>query len=235
MDQMQNDIMGYDRAITLFSPDGRLLQVEYARKTVSQGSATIGLVGKDSVVFVADKRLPEVEKLIVPESIEKIFKIDQNIGAAISGMIADGRVLIEKAQLGAQRDRMTYNEMDILMVIKDISTEMQSYTQWGGARPFGVSILFGGLRSEKPVLFMLEPSGIFFQYKAIAIGENSVEINKHLEAGFKENMDSDSLIALAIKALKSGSIKLSADRFEIAVVDKSGFKKLGKEEVGKYL
>ena len=164
MEQSQNELMGYDRAITLFSPDGRLLQVEYARKTVSQGSATIGLVGKDSIVFVADKRLPEVEKLIVPESIEKVFEVDEHLGAAISGMIADGHALIGKAQVSAQQYRITYNDpADIVLLIKEISAEMQAFTQYGGARPYGVSILFGGIKSDKPMLYMLEPSGIFFR------------------------------------------------------------------------
>jgi proteasome alpha subunit len=233
---MPNDLMGYDRAITLFSPDGRLLQVEYARKTVSQGSAALGLIGKDSIVFVADKRLPEVEKLIVPESIEKVFKIDDHVGTAISGMIADGRALIEKAQLEAQQYRVTYNEpADMLLLIKKISAEMQAFTQYGGARPYGVSILFGGIKNGGLTLFMLEPSGIFFQYKAVAIGENSAAINKGLEEGYKDGMDTDALIKLAIKALKAGSVKLHPDRFEIAVVDASGFRKLNREEISKYL
>ncbi len=236
MEQMPNDLMGYDRAITLFSPDGRLLQVEYARKTVSQGSAALALAGKDSIVFVADKRLPEVEKLIVTESIEKIFKIDEFAGVAISGMIADGRALIEKAQLEAQQHRVTYNEQaDMLLLIKKISSEMQAFTQYGGARPYGVSMLFGGLRNEKPVLFMLEPSGIFFQYKAVAIGEGSQAINKSLEEGYKTDMDTDALIKVAIKAMKVGGIKLHPDRFEIVIINASGFRRLGKEEISAYI
>ncbi len=233
---MPSDLMGYDRAITLFSPDGRLLQVEYARKTVSQGSAALAVVGKDSLVFVADKRLPEVEKLIVPESIEKIFKIDEFVGTAISGMIADGRALIEKAQVEAQQHRVTYNEpADMLLLIKKISADMQAFTQYGGARPYGVSVLFGGIRNDKPVLFMLEPSGIFFQYKAVAIGEGSPAINKSLEESYKGDMDTDALIKVAIKAMKTGGIKLHPDRFEIAVINASGFRRLGKEEISEYL
>jgi proteasome alpha subunit len=236
MEQMPNDLMGYDRAITLFSPDGRLLQVEYAKKTVSQGSAAVGIVGKDSVVFAADKRLPEIEKLIIPESIEKVFKINNTTGAAMSGMIADGRALVEKAQMEAQQHQLTYSEpADMLLMIKKISSDMQVFTQYGGARPYGVSILFGGIRNDIPSLFMLEPSGIFFQYKAIAIGEQSNAINKSLEDGYKESMDVDALVKLAVKSLKAGDVKLHPDRFEIAVIDKTGFRKLGKDEIAKYL
>lgn len=236
MEQSVNEMMGYDRAITLFSPDGRLLQVEYARKTVSQGSATIGLIGKDSILLIADKRFPAYEKLIVPESVEKLFKVDDNIGAAISGMIADGRLLIEKAQLEAQQYRITYNEaVDIFLLVKSIGSEMQAFTQYGGARPYGVSILFGGIRLNSPVLFMLEPSGIFFRYKGIAIGEKSEEINKFLEENYKEHLDNDGLIKLAVKAFKAGGIKLTSDRVEAAIIDNNGFNKLGEKEIASYL
>ncbi len=237
MEQAPNDLMGYDRAITLFSPDGRLLQVEYARKTVSQGSAALALVGKESVVFVADKKMPEAGLgLIVADSIEKIFKVEDNVAAAISGMIADGRMLVEKAQVEAQQHRMTYSEqVDMLLMIKKVSADMQAFTQYGGARPYGVSLLFGGMRNGAPTLFMLEPSGIFFQFKAVAIGANSSEINKALEEGYKDAMDTDTLIKLAIKSLKTGGVKLHPDRFEIAVVNTSGFKKLSKDEIAGYL
>ena len=123
----------------------------------------------------------------------------------------------------------------MLLLIKKISSEMQAFTQYGGARPYGVSILFGGFRNEKPVLFMLEPSGIFFQYKAVAIGEGSPAINKSLEEGYKGDMAVDALIKVAIKAMKTGGIKLHPDRFEIAVINTSGFRRLGKEEISEYI
>ncbi len=228
--------MGYDRAITLFNPDGRILQVEYAKRTVSQGFAAIGLIGRDSVVFAADRKFHDHEKLIVPESIEKVFKIENNMGAAISGMIADGRTLIEKAQVNSQQYKLTYNEdADILLIVKGISAEMQALTQYGGARPYGVSILFGGMKNGKPTLYMLDPSGTFFQYKAVGIGGNSETINKHLESEYKEGMDTESLIKLGVKALKLEEGKVTPERFEIAVIDSSGFKKLSREEIATYI
>ena len=151
-------------------------------------------------------------------------------------MIADGHALIEKAQVEAQNYRVTYNEpADMLLMIKRISADMQAFTQYGGARPYGVSILFGGIRNGKPALFMLEPSGIFFQYRAVAIGENSTAINKGLEEGYKSDLDAPALIKLGIKSLKTSGLKLHPDRFEIAVVDASGFKKLNREEISEYL
>ncbi len=236
MEQSIGDAMGFDRAITLFSPDGRLLQVEYAKKTVLQGSAAVGVIGKNAVVFVADKRLPEEQKLIIPESIEKIFKIDDHVGSAISGLIADARMLVEKAQVEAQQYKVTFNEpADILLMVKQISSDMQTFTQYGGARPYGVSLLMGGLKGGVPVLYMLDPSGIFFQYKALSIGDNSSAINKSLEEGYKPDMDIDGMIKLAIRALKAGGIKPQIERFEIATIDASGFKKLDRDQVSKYL
>ena len=230
------DVMGYDRAITLFNPDGRILQVEYAKRTVSQGFAAVGLTGKDCVVFVADRKAHELEKLVIPESIEKVFQIDLHIGAAISGMIADGRMLIDKAQNNAQEYKMTYNQpADVLLIVKGISAEMQALTQYGGARPFGVSILFGGVKAGKSYIYMLDPSGTFFQYKAIAIGGNSEAINKNLEKEYKQDMTSEDLINLGMKTIKSDEGKSSPERFEVAVIDKDGFHKLSKEEITKYI
>ncbi|EEZ92657.1 MAG: Proteasome endopeptidase complex [Candidatus Parvarchaeum acidiphilum ARMAN-4] len=230
------DLMGYDRAITLFNPDGRILQVEYAKRTVSQGFAAVGLTGKGCIVFVADRKAHELEKLVIPESIEKIFQIDVHMAAAISGMIADGRTLIDKAQNNAQEYKMTYNQpADILLVVKGISTEMQALTQYGGARPFGVSILFGGIKDNKTYLYMLDPSGTFFQYRAIAIGGNSDIINKTLEKEYKADMDVEELIDLGMRTIKSDESKNSPERFEIAIVDKDGFRKLSREEITKYI
>src|SRR3989338_1485677 len=116
---MPHQLMGYDRAITMFSPDGRLLQVEYAKKTVRQGSTVIGMVCSDGVLLVADKRM--VEKLVVPESIEKIFQIDDHIAAGASGIISDARVLVERSQVKAQQHRVTYDSgIDVLSVVKDM-------------------------------------------------------------------------------------------------------------------
>ena len=136
--------MGYDRAITMFSPDGRLLQVEYAKKTVKQGSTAIAMVCKDGIVFVTDKRI--VDPLIVSSSVEKIFQIDDAIAATASGILSDARVLIERAQLKAQQHRVTYDSpIETISVVKDISNLKQICTQSGGLRPFGVALLIGGM------------------------------------------------------------------------------------------
>lgn len=201
--------MGYDRTSTMFSPDGRLLQVEYARKTVRQGTPTIGIVCKDGVLLVADKRI--TERLIVSKSIEKVFQIDEHIAAVATGIVSDGRVLIERAQLLAQQHRVTYDEpIDTKSLVKEICNIKQAYTQYGGARPFGVSILFGGV-DDNPRLFVTDPTGIFFEFKATVVGEYEEEIKEILNKEYKENMSVQDGLRLAIKALK----KVLGKQFDI--------------------
>ena len=141
------DKMGYDRSITMFSPDGRLLQVEYAKKTVKQGSTAIGIACKDGVVLVADKRV--TSKLLVPEAIEKMFKVDDHIGATAAGIISDARVLVDRVQLKAQQHSVTYDsKIDVLSIVKDICDLKQICTQSAGLRPFGVSMLVAGVEED---------------------------------------------------------------------------------------
>ena len=212
-----NILGGYDRAITLFSPDGRLLQVEYARKTVSQGTTSIGITCKEGVALVADKRL--IDKMIVPESVEKIFKIDNHIGAVMSGLISDGRVLIERAQIKAQNHKVTFGEpISVYTLTKEICDYIQLFTQYGGARPFGVSLIIGGV-DDKPRLFMTEPSGIFFEYKAIAMGEHANEVMRYIEKKYKYDMKIDDAVQLGVKALKEAlKSKFNKDRIDAAII-----------------
>lgn len=198
---MQHQMMGYDRASTMFSPDGRLLQVEYAKKTVRQGTSALGLVCKDGVLLVADKRI--LEKFIVPQSIEKVYQIDEHIGATASGILSDGRILIERAQILSQQHRVIYDSpIDIHGLVKEICDVKQMYTQVGGARPFGVSILFGGIDNQNPRLFVTDPTGIYFEYKATAIGESETEIKEILFKRYRENITIDEGIKLSIDILK---------------------------------
>lgn len=199
--EMQHQAMGYDRTSIMFSPDGRLLQVEYAKKTVRQGTVAIGMVCKDGVLIVADKRI--IDEFIVPSSLEKVFQVDDHIGATASGILSDGRVLIEKAQLIAQQHRVTYDTpVDLKTVVKEICDLKQQYTQYGGARPYGVSILFIGVTDEKPQLFVTDVTGIFFEYTATAIGEFETEIKEILSKEYKETLTIDEGLKLAIRSLK---------------------------------
>jgi len=207
-------MMGYDRAITMFSPDGRLLQVEYAKKTVRQGSTAIGMVCSDGVLLVADKRV--VDSLMVPESVEKIWQIDENIGASASGILSDARVLIDRAQLKAQQNRVTYDsDIDTLTIVKDICDLKQICTQSGGLRPFGVSILVAGIDESTPKLFETDPIGIYFQYKATAIGEGEVEVEEILHNEYKPELTIEDGLKLSLKSLK----KVLGENFKVERID----------------
>ena len=229
-------MMGYDRAITMFSPDGRLLQVEYAKKTVRQGSTAIGISCVDGVILVADKRL--VDKLVVSESVEKIWQVDDHIGATASGIISDARILIERAQIMAQQHRVTYDTpIDLISIVRDISDIKQLTTQSGGYRPFGVSILIAGVDNGKPKLFETDPTGIYFQYKATVIGEAEPEIEEILYKEYKESMTMDDGFKLAINALKKTLDKnFDPERLDAALVsvkDKK-FRRLSKDDISAY-
>ncbi|MFH1439717.1 MAG: archaeal proteasome endopeptidase complex subunit alpha [Candidatus Woesearchaeota archaeon] len=200
MQPMTHQMMGYDRAITMFSPDGRLLQVEYAKKTVKQGSTAIGMICKDGIVLITDKRI--VDPFIVPESVEKIFAIDDHIAATASGIISDARVLIERSQVKAQQHRVTFDSpIDTISVVKDICNLKQICTQSGGLRPFGVSILVAGIDNDEPKLFETDPTGIFFQYTATVIGEGEIEIEEMLTKEYKPDITIEDALKLGIKAL----------------------------------
>tara|TARA_Y100000031_G_scaffold156770_1_gene212993 strand:+ start:3956 stop:4705 length:750 start_codon:yes stop_codon:yes gene_type:complete len=214
MQPMPHQLMGYDRAITMFSPDGRLLQVEYAKKTVRQGSTAIGMVCSDGVLLVADKRV--VDSLVVPESIEKIWQIDDNIGASASGILSDARVLIDRAQLKAQQNRVTYDsDIDTLTIVKDICDLKQICTQSGGLRPFGVSVLVAGIDNNTPKLFETDPIGIYFQYMATAIGEGEIEVEEILHKEYKPTITIEGGLKLSLKALK----KILGENFNVERID----------------
>lgn len=237
MDKQTIGKMGYDRSITMFSPDGRLLQVEYAKKTVKQGSTSIGISCKDGVVLISDKRI--VSGLMVPEAIEKTFKIDDHIGLTASGIISDARVLVDKAQLKAQQHFVTYNsKVDIISVVKDICDLKQICTQSAGLRPFGVSTLIAGVEEDGDVkLFLTEPYGLYFQYHAAVIGEGDEEIEPKLEKSYKKNMTIKEGIKLGISLMKEYlGEDMSYEKMDVAfiTIEDKRFTKLTEKEIRTY-
>ena len=217
---MQPANMAYDRAITVFSPDGRLFQVEYAREAVKRGTTTVGLKFKDGVVLIVDKRI--TSRLIEPDSIEKIFQIDDYIGCATSGLVADARVLIDRARLDAQINEITYNEkIQIQTLVKRICDFKQTYTQYGGVRPFGTALLVAGVDETGSRLFSTDPSGALMEYKASSEGAGRSGAMAYFEQHYKENISLDEAIDMGIKALNKGNEgKLNPDAIEIGVVTK---------------
>jgi proteasome alpha subunit len=227
----------YDRAITVFSPDGRLFQVEYAKEAVRRGATAIGVTGGDSVVLVAYKNL--VSPLLVFESMKKVYKVDDHIAATASGLVADARRLVDIARLEAQKYKLQYNEpIDVETLTKHLSDLAQIYTQYGGIRPFGVTMLVAGIDTNGPKLFESEPSGALTGYKATAIGSGKKEAESFLEKEYKEGLKVDDVVALAIKTLrKSEDVKLKPETVDIAIATTANrtFKVLEPSEVAKYL
>lgn len=161
--------MGYDRAITVFSPDGRLYQVEYAREAVKRGTTAVGIKCGEGVVLIVDKRVSS--RLLEASSIEKIFKIDEHIGVASSGLVGDARSLVDRARIECQINRVTYDEkIDVEALAKRLCDHMQTYTQFGGARPYGTALLIAGISDGECRLFETDPSGTLLEYKATGIG-----------------------------------------------------------------
>jgi proteasome alpha subunit len=225
----------YDRAITVFSPDGRLFQVEYAREAVKRGTTTVGLKFKDGVVLIVDKRI--TSQLIEPASIEKIFKIDDHCGVATSGLVADARVLVDRARTDAQMNRVTYDEnIEVETLVKKICDFKQTYTQYGGVRPFGTALLIAGHDSTGVHLYETDPSGALMSYKATAIGAGRSQVMEVFEQEYREALTKDDAVQLGLKALyRATEGKLNAGALEIGfIVTGQNFRKLTAEEIKAY-
>jgi proteasome alpha subunit len=235
--EMQHQAMGYDRAATMFSPDGHLLQVEYAEKTVRLGSASIGIVCKDGVVVVADKRIRD--KLIAPESSHKIFEIDDHIIAVAAGILSDARVLVDQAQILAQQNRVTYGTpIEPVSVIRMIADRKQFFTQYGGARPYGIAIMLLGVNNSDGRLYTTDVTGNYTAFKAYSIGENDEKIKEMLRRDYKEGMSVDDGLKFALKIFKTILGKnFDLERFEAAYIptDKKKMKRLQGDELKKFV
>ena len=233
---MQPGQMAYDRAITVFSPDGRLFQVEYARVAVTRGNTTAGLKFKDGIVLMADKKIGS--RLIETTSIEKIFQIDEHVGCATSGLVADARVLVDYARLAAQINKVTYSEkMSVDLLVKRICDFKQNYTQYGGVRPFGTALLVGGVDDGGVHLFETDPSGALVSYKAGSIGSGRAAVMEMFEERYQDGMDLDAGVLLGLEALRKASEeKLDAKAIEIGVVhDGQRFRRLNESEIVGYI
>jgi len=209
--QGQSQQQAYDRGITIFSPDGRLYQVEYAPGGGENGTASVGVRAEDGVVLAADKRARS--PLMEPESIEKLHKADDHVGVASAGHVADARQLIDFARRQAQINRLRYGEaIGIETLTKNITDHIQQYTQIGGARPFGVALIVGGIENGEPRLFETDPSGTPYEWQALSIGSDratSATIWRRSTRG----LSTDEAVALALDTLaQSNDGELSSPR-----------------------
>jgi len=231
--ELQHQAMGYDRTATMFSPEGHLLQVEYAEKTVRLGSSSVGMVCSDGVFIIADKRIED--KLIVKKSTNKIYEIDVHIIASVAGIIADARVLIEKAQVLAQQHRITYDSaIEPELVIKGISNIKQQFTQYGGARPFGVSLMVAGLNGDKPKLYTSDITGNYLSYNAHAIGENDEKIKDKLRERYRKELTIKQGVKLVLEIFEEvQEKKFNIEKFELVYIpkDKGKLERLEGEDI----
>jgi len=191
----------YDRAITVFSPDGRLFQVEYALETVNRGATILGLVCHEGIVLGAEEKLES--KLQDSDFTWKLFPVDSHIGAAVVGLGSDARILIDQARVYCQSNRLMYDEpIDVEILSKRIGDIKQLYTQHAGVRPFGVSIIFGGIDKTGNRLFSTDPSGTYRAYKAVTVGIGRETVEGILKAEYREDINLEEATNLAIKSLK---------------------------------
>jgi len=225
--------MAYDRTIVVFSPDGRLLQVEYARQMVKNGSTSLGVRVSDAVILGTVK--PSMP-LAVTESYKKISEVDSHIGLVSSGSLADARDLVEYARVKAQVNRVTYSEpVSVSSLTKYICDRKHLVTQYAGVRPYGVGLLVGGVDDSGASLFETEPSGTMIEWKAHAIGRGAEKAKAILTKGYGDGMTVEDGIKLLLKALKTGEKTVNKENVEIAVVKKTGVTSLSGEELKKYL
>ncbi|WP_018258568.1 archaeal proteasome endopeptidase complex subunit alpha [Halomicrobium katesii] len=235
--QGQNQQQAYDRGSTIFSPDGRLYQVEYAREAVKRGTASIGVRTGGGVVLAVDKqtRSPLMER----SSVEKIHTADDHIGIASAGHVADARQLIDLARRRAQINRLRYEErIGVETLTKEITDHIQRYTQVGGARPFGVALIIAGVVDGEPRLYETDPSGTPYEWKALAVGADRADTRAYLEEHYSETLALDGAIGLALETL--GSVNddaLAPEAVGLATVDAETeqFRTLSDEETETHL
>jgi proteasome alpha subunit len=235
--QGQSKQQAYDRGITIFSPDGRLYQVEYAREAVKRGTASIGVRTAGGVVLAVDKRIRS--PLIEGTSVEKLHKADDHVGIASAGHVADARQLIDFARRRAQVNQLRYGEpIGVETLTKDVTDHIQQYTQVGGARPFGVALIIGGIENGEPRLFETDPSGTPYEWKALAVGADRGEIQEYLEDNYEEGADLESGITLALEALAAANDgELSPQGLGLSTVDaeSESYIELTDDEIEEYL
>ena len=226
---------GYDRAITVFSPDGRLYQVEYAIETVRRGTIAIGIKCKDGIIIAVEEK---PRKLQISDVAQKIFQIDDHVGVAAAGYIPDARSQVDNARFFSQSNKMIYDEpVEVETIAKHLADQSQQYTQYAGVRPFGVALILGGVVNGTPQLYLTDPSGTYISYDAIAIGSGSEQVTDFLEKSYKEDLSLDEAAALAAAGIYlSSEDKEGTNQIRMARVKKDTglYEIVSKEDIENY-
>ena len=230
---MQQPRLGYDKSAVMYNPDGRIIQVEYAREAVKRGSTSVG-IRVDEGVILCGARI-SATPLIEPNV--KVHRIDDNIGALTTGYIADTRQLIARARVHSQIFRLNYDESpDVIVVAEELGDYIQQHTQYAGLRPFGCSLLIGGMSDSNAQLTLLDPGGAVLRCLGIAIGQGEEDAREVIENGYKKTLSIDATIDLAIRAVIAG-MKVDVDKIDVdlGIVNAKQQRFTIIEETGKYL
>lgn len=226
---------GYDRAITIFSPDGRLYQVEYAIETVRRGAIALGIKCKDGIVFAVEEK---VRKLQISSFPQKIFQIDDHVGVAAAGYIPDARSQVDNARFFSQSNHLIYDEpVEVETIAKHLADQSQQYTQYGGVRPFGVALILGGVAKDAAHLFLTDPSGTYISYDAVAIGAGSDQTTEFLEKNYSEDLSIDEASVLAVASIyRTSEEKEKSDHIRMAHIktETATYENVSAEDIARY-
>ncbi|CAE7583336.1 PAE1, partial [Symbiodinium sp. KB8] len=231
---------GYDRGVNTFNPDGRLFQVEYAIKAIELGSLAVGIQTAQGIVLAAEKRT--TSPLLEKSSIEKVYEVDTHVGVAASGLTADARTLVDRVRVEAQNHTFVYAEpMRPESLMQSLSDTMISFGEGDSddrkvkmGRPFGVSLLLGGVDGGKPVMYCIDPSGTFVQYHAHAIGSGGEGARGMLQERYDSEMTLEDALTTTMRVLvETMEDAVSGDNCEfVTVTPEGGYETLSEAAVG---
>ena len=226
---------GYDMTPTMYSPDGRIYQVEYAIETVKRGTLAIGISSKQGVIMAVEEKPRTLQTSNVTQ---KIFQVDYHIGVAAAGYIPDARVQVDGARFFSQGNRMTYDEsVEVATVAKHLADQAHQFTQYGGVRPNGVSMIIAGIDQKGESIYVTDPSGTYIQFSAIAIGEGSDDVNAFLEKHYKDDLSIEDAASLAIAAINlKADVKDRINNIKMAKIttESKTFEKVSESDLQNY-
>ncbi len=227
---------GYDMTPTMYSPDGRIYQVEYAIETVKRGTLAIGIICSDGVIIAVEEN---PRALQVADVTQKIFQVDYHIGVAAAGYIPDARVQVDNARFFSQSSKLTYDEpVEVETVAKHLADQCHQFTQYSGVRPYGVALIIAGVDQKGGAIYVTDPSGTYVSYAAVAIGAGSEEVTDFMEKNYKPEMSLEDGAALATAAINLKSEKKDGVKhLKMSWVkkDKKIFEKVSESEIEKFV